>query len=50
MTDEPTMETMVKNLAEFGRVWSQAQQEFCNRIEEAFANMAKPVDDGTKED
>lgn len=50
MTDEPTMETMVKNLSEFGRVWTEAQQEFCNRIEEAFANMAKSVDDDTKED
>ena len=50
MTDEPSMETMVKNLEEFGRVWSEAQQDFCNRTEEAFAHMVTPVDEDTKED
>lgn len=43
--EPPTLDEIVKGLTDFGAVWVNAQQSYCDKIAEAFSHMQfKPVE------
>lgn len=49
--NERTLDETVAATIEFGRLWSEAAQSYCDKISEAFTNMEwKPVEFPVKAD